>query len=281
MSRITVVTGANSGIGFATARALAARGDHVVLVCRREDAGRTATDAITEAGGSAELVLADLSDPVAIREAASTIVARHAAVDVLINNAGLYLPRRCETADGLEMTFAVNHLAAFRLTHLMLPSLERAPQGRVVVVSSRSHREGRLDWDDLQRARRRYWGYGAYADSKLCNLLFTAAMGRRLLGTTVTVNAVHPGIIATGFARDEPGFLHRLIRVGSLLMPGPEAGARGPVFLASEPRIDAVTGAYFSGSRLAVPSRRARSEEDAERLWRASAELSPGLPALD
>ncbi|MCB9664659.1 MAG: SDR family NAD(P)-dependent oxidoreductase [Alphaproteobacteria bacterium] len=276
--RICVVTGANSGLGRATAEGLARRGAHVVLLCRRPDAGAEAAEAVARGtGGSTELLVADLTDPAAIAAAARTLAEGHGRVDVLVNNAGLYLPRRRETPEGLEATFATNHLGAFRLTRHLLPLMPR--DGRVVVVASRSHADGRLDPDDLQRRRRPYGGYAAYADSKLANVLFVRELARRL-GPHPTVNAVHPGTIGTDWAQDEPGFMQRLFRVARPFMTTPAKGARGAIMLASDPALAELTGAYLSGVRPRRPARRARRDDDARRLWELSEALSPGLPPL-
>jgi NAD(P)-dependent dehydrogenase (short-subunit alcohol dehydrogenase family) len=269
---VVVVTGANSGIGRATVEGLAAAGCTVVMLCRSAERGMEAQSAIELATGNCpELVLGDLADPASVRQAADAIASSHPKVDVLINNAGGYFPRRTETADGLEMTFAVNHMGAFRLTHALEPTLQRG--SRVVNLSSWSHRDGKLDWSDVQRLRRRYWGYQAYSDSKLCNILFTRELARRWDDRGVLVHAVHPGVINTGFAQDEPGFFNRLFKLGAPLLGTPESGAATSIHVATSEEAGRSTGRYWAKSRIKQPSRAAKDPSDAERLWELSVSL--------
>ncbi len=267
-----MVTGANSGIGLATARGLVQADWTAVMLCRSAERGTAAQSLIEqETGRCPQLVLGDLADPASIRRAAGEIMQAHPRVDALINNAGVYLPRRMESVDGLEMTFAVNHLGAFRLTLALEPAL--LPGCRVINVSSLAHRGGRMDWSDLQRERRRYWGYLAYGDSKLCNVLFTRELARRWADRGVSAHAVHPGVIASGFGQDEPGFFNRLYRLGAPLLGSPEGGAATSIHVATSDEGGRLTGKYWSGQRVRRPSRAALNVADAGRLWELSLAL--------
>ncbi len=270
---VAVVTGANSGIGLATATGLVRQGWTVVMLCRSPERGGAAQSQIEASTGQCpELVLCDLSDPTHIARAATDIVAGHPRIDALVNNAGAYFPRRRESGDGLEMTFAVNHMGPYRLTLALESALQQ--DSRVINLSSRSHREGRLDWGDLQRTRRRYWGYQAYSDSKLCNILFTRELARRWTDRGVLVHAVHPGVIRTGFAQDEPGFFNRLFRLGAPLLASPESGAATSIHVATSDEGGRVSGKYWAKSRVKQPSRAAKDPEDALRLWEISGALA-------
>jgi NAD(P)-dependent dehydrogenase (short-subunit alcohol dehydrogenase family) len=224
-----------------------------------------------------ESLLADLSSRQQVRELAQRFREHYHRLDVLVNNAGGIWMKRQETADGLEMTFAVNHLAYFLLTNQLVDLLRASAPSRVVNVSSRAHQRAALDFDDLMGTHR-YGGWQAYCRSKLANLPFTYELARRLHGTGVTVNALHPGWVATGFAANNrwPG---RLIYLASRLFAiSPENGARTVVYLASAPEVAGVSGRYFVRV-LAVPSSDASYEDTAaRRLWQVSAELT-GLKA--
>ena len=269
-----VVTGANSGIGRETALALAGKGAQVVLLCRSAERGEEAREAIaTETGNEdVSLILADLADSASVRRFAETFVERHDKLDVLVNNAGVYLPERQLTEEGHELTFAINHLGPFLLTNLLLPTLKKAPEARVVTVSSLVHYIGNIDLDDLA-LERGYQGMLSYARSKLANILFTHALADRLEGTSVTANCLHPGAIRSGFAQDEPGFFQQIVRLGGPFLLSPARGARTSIWLASAPEAAAHNGGYFVRCRRRRPSPRARNEALAEALWARSASL--------
>ena len=272
--RVCVVTGASSGIGRATALGLAARGATLVLVCRDEARGNAVAEEIARAGceGSATLLLADLASQTQVRAVAAEIRARFERVHVLINNAGVAgaRPRRT-TAEGLERTFAVNHLAPFLLTTLLLDRLEAGAPARVVTVSSAAHRFFALDFDDLQDERR-YSPFRAYARSKLANVLFTHELARRLEGSGVSANCLHPGVVATNIFRDSPRLLRALF-AGPLAL-SPERGADTVLYLASAPEVAGASGRYFVRRRPVRPSRAARDSNAARRLWQASEALT-------
>ena len=274
--KVCLVTGANSGIGRVTALALARLGAQVVLVCRDRARGEAAMAEIKQATGSrnVELMLCDLSSQADIRRFADKFKTTHARLDVLVNNAGVYLRKRTTTVDGLEATFAVNHLGYFLLTTLLLDLLKRSAPARVVNVSSGAHASGHINFDDLQ-GERAYSGVKAYCHSKLANILFTRELARRLAGTGVTANCLHPGAVATGIFRALPKPVEALIKLVTL---SPEKGAQTSVYLASSPKVEAVTGKYFVRRVEATPSAEARDDEVARRLWDESARLT-GLKA--
>lgn len=267
-----VVTGANSGIGLATAEGLCKLGWTVVMLCRNAERAGEAQSLIEQSTGVCpQIVLGDLADPGSIHKAAAEIAAAHDRLDVLINNAGAYFPQRRESVDGLEMTFAVNHMGAFRLTLALESLLQR--DSRVINLSSWSHRSGRLVWDDLQRERRSYWGYGAYGDSKLCNVLFTRGLAQRWADRGVVAHAVHPGVIATGFGQDEPGFFNRLFQLGAPLLGSADSGAATSLHVATSEEAGRITGKYWSASRVKQPSRKGKDPRAVDRLWELSLAL--------
>jgi NAD(P)-dependent dehydrogenase (short-subunit alcohol dehydrogenase family) len=275
-----LITGAGSGIGKAAAVAIAQRGATVLMVCRDGRRGEAALDEVRRLSGSdrVELLLADLSSQAAIRGLAATVSAKYQHLDVLLNNAGVYLARRTLTVDGIETTFAVNHLAYFLLTHLLLERLKAAASAgapsRIVNVSSNAHRRGRIDFDNLQ-GERRYVGWAAYSNSKLANILFTRELARRLAGTSggpqVTANCLHPGVVATGIFRNTPRWLDGLIQAFAL---SPQAGAATSIYLATAPEVAGVSGKYFKRQREAAPAAAALDDTAARRLWQESERLT-------
>ncbi|ACY14618.1 SDR family oxidoreductase [Haliangium ochraceum] len=268
-----VVTGASSGIGLATAEGLAGLGADVVIVARDAVRGEAALGSVSEAGpGTATLHLADLSVQSEVRRLAAELLDAYPRIDVLVNNAGGLFERRTSTPDGLELTFALNHLAYFLLTELLRERLVASAPARIINVSSMAHRLGKLDWDDLQ-SERRYRPFFVYANSKLANILFTRELARRLQGTGVTANAMHPGAVASRFGENGGALMRMSYRAGKLFMRTPEHGADTVVWLASAPEIEGVSGSYFDSRKRCSPSRRARDREAAARLWRESERL--------
>ena len=251
--KVCLVTGANSGIGRVAALGLAERGATVVLVCRNEERGGPVLEEIRRNGrGSAELLVADLASQRQVRAVAAAFLARFDRLDVLINNAGVAgWGTRLVTEDGLERTFAVNHLAPFLLTALLSDRLKASAPARVVTVSSAAHRNYALHFDDLQ-GERRYSAFGAYSRSKLANILFTYELARRLEGTGVTANCLHPGVVATGIFRNLPRWM-RMVFVRPLAL-SPEKGADTMLYLAAAPEVAGVSGHYFV--RRKVPDAR-------------------------
>lgn len=270
-----LVTGANAGIGKATAEELARRGGSVVMVCRSPERGEAAREEIRAATGNdgVDLLIADLSSRRQVRGLADEVGERYDRLDVLVNNAGVITKERRLTEDGFEWQFAVNHLAPFLLTNLLRPLLASSAPSRVVNVASKAHRGASLDFEDLQMEREEYRPLKAYGRSKLANLLFTLELARRLEGTGVTANALHPGVVSTKLLFTAA----RVTRFLSFLFRSPERGARTSVYLATSPEVDGVTGQYFVDGRPREPSPEARDPDRARRLWEESRRLV-GLP---
>jgi NAD(P)-dependent dehydrogenase (short-subunit alcohol dehydrogenase family) len=269
--RVCVVTGATAGMGEVMATELARRGATVVLVARsREKAARTRELVVRAAGHErVETVLADLAVQAQVRAAAAQILARHPAVHVLINNAAVYTRRREETADGIETQLAVNHLAPFLLTHLLLDGLRAGAPARVVTMSSGAHHAAAPDWGDLEM-RGRYSGLRQYSNTKLFNLLMTRELARRHPPPALTANAMHPGVVGTALLFG--GFAP--LRLLKPFMRTPEQGARTAVYLASSPDVAAVTGEYFKDDRPARSSAASQDADAARRLWEVSARMT-------
>jgi NAD(P)-dependent dehydrogenase (short-subunit alcohol dehydrogenase family) len=274
--KVCLVTGANSGIGKEAARGLANLGATVILVCRNRERARRALDDVkkTSRNEQVELMLCDLSSQKSIREFASEYEESHARLDVLINNAGVLFRNRSETADGLEATFAVNHLGYFLLTNLLLDLIKQSAPARIVNVSSEVHKYGAINFDDLQNEKN-YRAFSAYSNSKLANVLFTYELARRLEGTRVSANCLHPGVIATSLFRTLPKPLEALFK---LVTTSPEKGAGTSVYLASSPEVEGVTGKYFVKKSATKTSASSYNIDTARRLWDVSARLT-GLGA--
>jgi NAD(P)-dependent dehydrogenase (short-subunit alcohol dehydrogenase family) len=269
-----LVTGATSGIGRATALGLAAMGAHVAITGR--DRGRTqdAAREIGAAGGvKVKVFIADLSSQAQVRRLASEVLEGLPRIDVLVNNAGGYWDTRHVTVDGLERTFAVNHLAPFLLTNLLLNRLERSAPARVVTVASNAHATGRIDFDNLQ-GEQSYSGGRAYSQSKLANVLFTYHLARRMRGSGVTANALHPGVVRTSFGAEDPARIQRLlVPLLRPVMKSPARGAATSIHLASALQLEHVSGRYFANRRPRRSSARSNDQTVAARLWEASADL--------
>lgn len=264
--KVCIVTGGNTGIGKETARGLAQRGATVVLACRDTARGEAARDDIARSTGrkDVEVIALDLGSKASIRAFGERFRAAHERLDVLVNNAGVWRSSRGTTEDGIEATFGVNHVGTWLLTQDLLPLLKKSAPSRVVVLSSKLHYRGRMDWEDLQFERRKYGTTAAYAQSKLANVLFTKALARRLEGTGVTVNAVHPGVVRTDLMRDYPKLLVKLF---NLFLLTPEQGAECSLHVATAPELAGVTGEYFEKSRIKPAAAEALDEAAQERLW--------------
>ena len=283
--KVIVITGGNTGIGKEAAVGLASLGARVVVTSRNEERGRSARKEIAERSGndSVDVMPLDLASFRSIRSFAAEALDRFDHLDVLVNNAGLILYRRAETKEGFEETFGVNHLGHFLLTDLLLERLRAGAPSRVVVVSSGAHKGARrgLDFDDLQSERKYKWAK-AYSKSKLANIWFTRELARRLDGTGVTVNALHPGFVRSEFGRggDLGGIYGWGIKyLASPFAISPEKGARTTIYLASSPEVADVSGGYFFKSKPATPSAVAQDDDAASRLWDASEKLVASVPA--
>jgi retinol dehydrogenase 14 len=279
--KTVLITGGTAGIGKATALGLATMGAHVAITCRDPARTEAAAGEIHAAGGGqVDAFVADLSSQSEVRRLAGEVLQRLSRIDVLVNNAGGYWNTRHITVDGLEHTLALNHLAPFLLTHLLLDRLTHSAPARVVTVSSHAHADGRIDFDDLQ-GERSYSGARAYNQSKLANVLFTYELARKLQDTSVTANVLHPGVVNTSFGADDPAGVQRLlIPFMRPFMKTPAQGAATPIHLASEPDLEQVTGRYFANSKPKKSSQRSYDEATAARLWQVSADLV-GLSAAE
>jgi NAD(P)-dependent dehydrogenase (short-subunit alcohol dehydrogenase family) len=274
--KVCLITGATSGIGRATAMGLASIGASVVMVGRDRGRGEAVMAEIKEgsANDSVDLMLADLSSQEQVRRLAHEFKVTYPRLDVLVNNAGLFRSERITTADGLETTFAVNHLAPFLLTNLLLDVLKTSAPSRIVNVSSGEQRNGTIDFDDLQ-GEEGYKGAKAYSQSKLANVLFTYELARRLEGTGVAVNCLHPGAgVKTNFGSGVDGVFGVMVRALRPLMISPEKGAETSIYLASSPEVEGVSGRYFAKKAEARSSDVSHDARIARRLWEASAELT-------
>jgi len=276
--KTVIITGGNSGIGKAAAVDLARAGARVVITARSEQRGTAAVADIVAASGSStvELSLFDLADLSSVRAGATDLLDRCPRIDVLLNNAGLILTERTLSADGYEATFAVNHLGPFLLTELLRQRLIDSTPSRIVNVASTAHNFARrgMVFDDLM-AERSYRQMEVYGRSKLANILFTVELATRLAGTGVTANSLHPGSVATGYARDgdTSGFMAWGVKVIAPFSLTPEKGARTSVYLCSSPEVEGVTGKYFAKCREKRPSANARDAAAAARLWEVSEQL--------
>ncbi len=275
--KAVIVTGANAGIGKAAALKLAELGAHVVMVTRDAARGQAAQQEIITTSGNTrvDLLLADLSSQQSIRQLAASIHQGYERIDVLLNNAGGVFGERRLTVDGLEQTFALNHLGYFLLTHLLMDMLKHSAPARIINVSSRAHTGGHINFDDLQ-SEKNYRAFAVYSQSKLANVLFTYELARRLVGTNVTANCLHPGFVNTRFGRDGDlsGILGHLLGIISpLIARTPERGADTAVYLASAPDLEHVTGKYYDTRKDTRSSAESYDQEMAKRLWAVSEQL--------
>ena len=272
--KVCVVTGATNGIGKATAQGLARLGATVVLVARNESLGRAVVSELVAAGNpNIHLKVADLSSMASVRKLAADLGKDFPRIDVLVNNAGGEFGKKQLTADGYELTFALDHLSPFLLTNLLLENLKAAPAARVVTVSSSIQSSGNLDFDDLMYEKRKYSGWQAYCDAKRANVLFTTELATRLAGTKVTANSLHPGVVRTNFISNSSPGLKFVLGLLQPLFLTPEKGAATSIFLASSAEVEGVTGNYFDKC-VAVPSSKGPDDpEVASRLWEVSARL--------
>jgi NAD(P)-dependent dehydrogenase (short-subunit alcohol dehydrogenase family) len=273
--KVCVITGATSGLGLEAAERLAKLGARLVLVGRDRNRGEAALRRLRAAVPDVPVRIhyADLSLMSEQKRVATEIRDAEPRIDVLLNNAGATFFARRETEEGLELTFALNHMAYFVMTNILLDRLSAAAPSRIVSTSSGAHRGQRLDFADLQ-SENHYNGMAVYGRSKLANILFTRELARRLAGTGVTANCLHPGFVATRFGNDN-GLIGRLgIRIAQLGAIPVAKGAETIVYLASSPEVAGASGGYYQKSRLAQPSNEAQSDEAARRLWAESAHLS-------
>jgi NAD(P)-dependent dehydrogenase (short-subunit alcohol dehydrogenase family) len=274
--KTVAVTGASSGLGLEACIQLARMGADVVMIARDERKGDSAFADVTRRSQSSRvsLVLCDLSSLDAVRALAARLQATLPRLDVLVNNAGSVSPVRQTTVDGLEQTLAVNHLAGFLLTNLLLGLLRKSGAARIVNVSSVGHRSGDIDFDNLQFERGGYSTMKAYGRSKLANILFTRELARRLDGTGMTANCLHPGAVATNIWSYAPWYARPILALATRFMLSAEEGAGTIVHLAASPEVEGRTGGYYEKNRLVEPSAAARDAQLAARLWEVSRQLT-------
>jgi NAD(P)-dependent dehydrogenase (short-subunit alcohol dehydrogenase family) len=278
-TKTILITGATNGIGKAAALAIAREGGRIVIAGRNPAKTEAVAAELRQASGNPaiDFLVADLSSLAEVRRLAAEFTARYDRLDVLVNNAGAFFMRREENDDGLEMTFALNHLSYFLLTTELLDTLKTSAPARVVNVSSAAESSAKVDWDDLQ-LRKKYRSFQAYALSKRFNLYFTYELARRLEGTGVTVNAVHPGSVATGIWANPFGRFNGVAKpLTKLMMRSPEQGAETVIYLATAPDVAENTGKYFVDRQVRYSSRASQDPEAARRAWQVSAALC-GLP---
>jgi NAD(P)-dependent dehydrogenase (short-subunit alcohol dehydrogenase family) len=277
-----LITGGTSGIGKEIAIGLVKMNAKVVLVgrdeCRCEE---TVREIMRNAAGISDTnndlisyMLADLSSQASIRKLGEDFLATHATLNVLVNNAGVFLPRRTTTVDGIEYTFAVNHLAPFLLTNLLLERIMSTTSSRIIITSSVAHKGAHIDFEDVQFERRRYNGLKAYAQSKLANILFTKELSRRLAGSSVTSNCFHPGGVRTNLVRTSPWYYRVIWKTIAPFLISPRRGADTAIYLASSSEVKEISGKYFEKRKQVAPSKAAEDSEAAIRLWKLSEKLT-------
>ncbi|MGD0135535.1 MAG: SDR family oxidoreductase [Bryobacteraceae bacterium] len=273
--KVVVVTGGTSGIGQVAAERLAGMGARVILVARSKSRGEAALSRLREvAPGQAHRVhYGDVSRLADLNRLVTEIRSAEPRIDVLINNAGAMFGNRQVTEDGMELTFATNHLSYFVLTQGLREQLAAAGSARIVNTSSHAHYRGKINFADLQ-SEHGYSGFPVYSFSKLCNVLFTRALSQRLAGTGITTNSLHPGVVNTRFADGSGGFLERILRIVKMFAISPEKGAETIVYLASSDDVAKTTGLYFYKCKAVEPSKIAQDDATAERLWNETEKLA-------
>lgn len=277
--KVCIVTGSNSGIGKETALGLAGLGARVVMICRDAGRGESAKEEIVEKTGNrlVDLLIVDLSSQTSIRRSISDFRKRYDNLHVLINNAAVLLGKRSVTEDGIETTFAVNHLSYFLLTNLLVDILKDSAPSRVVNVSSSAHFSGTIRFDDLL-SERKYGAWSAYSQSKLANILYTYELASRLHSAEVTVNCLHPGTVATNLERRAPIVFRLLWKASKPFLLTARQGAETSIYLASSPEVDGITGNYYVKRKKALSSRESYSESERKKLWARSEEMTRPRP---
>jgi NAD(P)-dependent dehydrogenase (short-subunit alcohol dehydrogenase family) len=272
--KTVIVTGSTNGIGYAAACELARKGAQTVLVSRSAEKCAQSVEKIKRETGNTqvEFIAADLSTKAGVQEVAHEFKKRHTRLDVLLNNAGAIFMSRQVSSDGIEMTIALNHLNYFHLTILLLDVLKASSPARIVSVSSAAHRGGKINFDDIQ-FKKGYSGMKAYSQSKLANVLFTYEMARKLEGTKVTANALHPGFVDTGFAKNNGGLVKFAMGLLKPMQRKVDEGAQTSIYLASSPEVEGVSGKYFADSKAVDSDPASYDKAAAEKLWQLSLEM--------
>lgn len=271
--KICMITGANSGIGKATAMGLAKLNATVIMVCRNKERGEKAREEIINQTGNKniDLLLCDLSSQEQIRRLVDEFKRKYQNLNVLINNAGVMLKKRVLSVDGIEMNFAMHFLAPFLLTNLLLDVLKNSAPSRIINVASAAHKRAKIDFDDLQSENKKYRLFTVYGVSKLAEVLFTYELSRKLEGTGVTANAVHPGVVNTNLGRDQSKFSQWFARK---FFKSPEEGAQTSIYLASSPEVEGITGKYFINKQPKESSEESYNEDYAKKLWHTAEEMT-------
>jgi NAD(P)-dependent dehydrogenase (short-subunit alcohol dehydrogenase family) len=271
--KICLITGANSGIGKATAIGLAEMDAKIIMLCRNKKRGEEAQKEIIEKTGNKNinLFICDLSSQKAIRKFTAEFKSKYSNLHVLINNAGVMLNRRTLSVDGFEMNFAIHVLAPFLLTNLLLDILKKSAPSRIINVASAGHKRAKIDFDDLQNERKKYRLFTVYGSSKLGEILFTYELSRKLEGTGVTANAVHPGLVNTNLGRDQSKFSQWFARK---FFKSPEEGAETSIYLASSPEVEGISGKYFVNKEPRETSDESYNEKNAKKLWKICEEMT-------
>ncbi len=268
--KTAIITGATSGIGKVTALAIARKGAHLVLPVRNIEKGEALKEEIKQQTGSkaVELMSCDLASLDSIRSFVKQFLEKYDRLDLLINNAGLWESKRKESADGVEMNFAVNHLAPFLMTNLLLDLIKKSAPARIVNVSSTAHKYAKMNFADIE-GKKGWSSMKSYAQSKLANIFFTRKLAHELAGTGVTVNCLHPGVVSTRLFDNMPGLFRRIF---GLFMISPEKGAETSIFLATSPEVEGISGAYYKKKKMAKTTRHAEDMKAADMLWEVSKE---------
>lgn len=271
--KICLITGANSGIGRATTKGLAEMNARVVMLCRSKERGEKAQKEIVQETGNknVDLIICDLSSQESIRNFVTVFESKYSSLDILINNAGVMLKRRTLSVDGFEMNFAIHALAPFLLTNFLLDIIKKSAPSRIINVTSAAHKRAKIDFNDLQSEHKKYRLFEVYGTSKLAEMLFTYELSRKLEGTGVTVNAVHPGLVNTNLGREQSKFSQWFARK---FFKSPEEGAKTSIYLASSPEVEGVSGKYFVNKEPQESSEESYNQENAKKLWNKLLELS-------
>ena len=273
--KVCMITGATAGIGIVTAKALAQEGATVIIVGRSKEKSISTVDQIKKETGNPniEYFLADLSVQKEVHKLAEDFKSKFKRLDILVNNAGAVFNKRFETTDGLEMTFALNHLSYFLLTNLLLDTIKASVPSRIINVSSDAYKGAKINFDDLQ-GKKKYGTMRAYGQSKLANILFTYELSRKLEGSGVTSNVLHPGFVATSFGTNNTGIIRLILRFLHLFALSPEKGAETSIYLATSPDVANTTGKFFVKKKEVRTSAESYDNKVAEKLWKVSEELT-------
>jgi len=273
--KVCMVTGATAGIGIVTAKALAQQGATVIVAGRNKEKSVSTVDQIRKETGNhdVEYILADLSVQKEVRKLADDFKSKFKRLDILVNNAGAIFDKRFETADGLEITFALNHLSYFLLTDLLLDTIKVSAPSRIINVSSDAHKGAKINFDDIQ-GKKKYGAMRAYGQSKLANILFTYELARKLEGSGVTSNALHPGFVASSFGSNMRGAFRLILRFLQLFAMSSENGAETSIYLATSPNVANINGKYFVKKKEVRTSVKSYDKNIGEKLWKVSEELT-------